>query len=414
MKKRKRIAILTQPLDREGGVATVTSFLYSIIRESNEYDVDIIASAVSSRDTDSVRLLSPRSWFASPSISNHSFRGMPWRRIGCFFAEIELQRYRPRRMLTELLDGYDLVQVVAGGPALTLSTRHVNKPVCLQVATRAASERASALRWGQPLYAWRKLMTALVAKSEVSAIQIPKCIFVENSRMLHWVQQVSPAQVILARPGVDEAQFRPGTKDSEPYILCVGRLADPRKNVKLLFSAYKELLESRKSVPDLHLAGQPPSEAQWRYAQELGVGSRIQVHADVSQSELIRLYQGARMSVLSSDEEGLGMVILEAMSCGIPVVSTRCGGPAEIISDRKTGLLCASKDPRALAAAMAEILENRSLSESLGRAAREVVLREHSRKPTGEKFLNVYRSFLSPEPGLADKPRLPINQAAEG
>ena len=55
--------------------------------------------------------------------------------------------------------------------------------------------------------------------------------------------------------------------------------------------------------------------------------------------ELVELYRGAALLALSSDEEGLGLVILEAMASGIPVVSTACGGPQTSVVDGETGFL---------------------------------------------------------------------------
>ena len=77
--------------------------------------------------------------------------------------------------------------------------------------------------------------------------------------------------------------------------------------------------------------------------------------AEPTREELVVLYQNASMFILASDEEGFGVVILEAMACGIPVVSTRSGGPDDIITDGDDGYLVPRDDASALARRIEEL-----------------------------------------------------------
>ena len=98
-------------------------------------------------------------------------------------------------------------------------------------------------------------------------------------------------------------------------------------------------------------AGRPPAD-YWALVERLGLQSRVRHIHRPETDELVSLYQQATAFALSSDEEGLGVVILEAMACGVPVVATRCGGPDGIIDDGKDGFLVPLDD----AALMAERL----------------------------------------------------------
>jgi glycosyltransferase involved in cell wall biosynthesis len=110
-------------------------------------------------------------------------------------------------------------------------------------------------------------------------------------------------------------------------------------------------------APKLVLAGlTAPTASDLCLAQELGIEDKIELRIDIPRDQLLELYQGATVLMLSSDEEGLGMVLLEAMACGLPVVATRCGGPETVVDDGKSGFLTPVRDAEAMAAAVRQLL----------------------------------------------------------
>jgi glycosyltransferase involved in cell wall biosynthesis len=90
----------------------------------------------------------------------------------------------------------------------------------------------------------------------------------------------------------------------------------------------------------------------------------------VSESALVELYRGATAMVLTSQQEGLGIAAMEAMACGLPVISTRCGGPETFIRDCVDGFLV-DAEPGQIAERMSEIATDVSLRRSMGSAAEE-------------------------------------------
>jgi glycosyltransferase involved in cell wall biosynthesis len=116
---------------------------------------------------------------------------------------------------------------------------------------------------------------------------------------------------------------------------------------------------------------------------------------DISFQELVELYRHASLYVVSSDEEGLGLTILEAMACGRPVVSTRCGGPETTVVDNETGHLVPVNDASALAKASLSILSSPTKSDQMGRRGRERVERHFSAEATGQRFIDVYDQLLA-------------------
>jgi glycosyltransferase involved in cell wall biosynthesis len=149
-------------------------------------------------------------------------------------------------------------------------------------------------------------------------------------------------------------------------ILSVGSFK-PQKNQALLIGAFAELVKSDEAV--LTILGQGPLRKDLEaLVGSLGLHDRVRLPGFLSDPG--NLYHSADLFVLSSDYEGFGNVIVEALSCGVPVVSTDCpSGPREILADGEFGRLVACGDRRALSAAMHEALNDSHDSERLRRRA---------------------------------------------
>ena len=172
------------------------------------------------------------------------WRGRPFVSVGAVGCELEFQRYHPRRALTQALAGCDLVQVVTGLPAPAYAACGLGKPVAVHCATRASVERkARHAMLGGPGEVWRRMMTRMIDRIDRKALEQADAIQVMNPWMLEYAREVNAGRdkpICLIQPGVDTARFVPcAGRDvrTQPYILCVGRLGDPRKNVGLLLQA---------------------------------------------------------------------------------------------------------------------------------------------------------------------------------
>ena len=101
------------------------------------------------------------------------------------------------------------------------------------------------------------------------------------------------------------------------------------------------------------------------------------------------------MFVLSSKEEGLGLVVLEAMASGLPVLSTRCGGPEGLVVEGVTGYLTPVGDAHALAARMKGLLDDVVLRRSMGERARRMAEEKFSLETAGRVIIESYDGLLS-------------------
>jgi glycosyltransferase involved in cell wall biosynthesis len=170
---------------------------------------------------------------------------------------------------------------------------------------------------------------------------------------------VAARQVAVLRNGVDLELFRPKSKgamrdelDIEgTTLLSVGNLV-PIKGHDIAIRALALLPETRLII----VGAGPERGALGRLAEELRVSERVRFVGRQSQEQLVKWYSAADVLVLASSQEGWPNVLLEAMACGTPVVATEVGGVPEIMQAQCCGRLMKSRDPRACADAVAELL----------------------------------------------------------
>jgi glycosyltransferase involved in cell wall biosynthesis len=393
---KRRVAIVVPALAARGGLASVALFLRRAMLRSGRYEPHLISLAVSASDDNSVRLLSPASWWRGARITAERLGDIPYLHVGSRGAELEPLRYRPRPALTELLDAFDLVQLVAGSPALAHVARDVRIPVALQCATMVKVERRALLGGAGVGTAWRRLMTALVARMDETGLQHADVVLVENAWMHERVASaIGSERVRFTPPGIDTSVFRPDGEPDARIVLAVGRLDDPRKNIPLLIEAFA--IARRQLGPDVRLilAGErPPASDATELVDKLGIADAVDVRLSLSVEDLAATYRRAAVFALSSDEEGLGIVVLEAMASGAPVVCTRCGGPETSVLHGETGFLVPIGDVRAFADALVTLLANRELRQRMGEAARAHVEQTFSLQRTGDAFIRAYDEVL--------------------
>jgi glycosyltransferase involved in cell wall biosynthesis len=98
---------------------------------------------------------------------------------------------------------------------------------------------------------------------------------------------------------------------------------------------------------------------------------------------------------LSSDEEGLGIVILEAMACAIPVVATKCGGPDGIITDGKDGYLIPLGQAETMANKLIKLLLDFELNKRVGASARQTIVERFEENVAGNVFVDMWDKLVS-------------------
>lgn len=400
--RRPRVGLVVPSLTTGGGVPAVAQFIRGIATRSGAYDLMPISLATSARDACNVSIRNPASWLRGVATTQREWAPSTCCHVGAFAGELEFQRYRPRIALARILADCDLIQVVCGTPAWANAVVGLGKPVAVHAATLAVLERRQRDATARGISgAWRKGMTHITDVMDHRALRRTDAIQAMNPWMLDHAREINAnrdVDIRYAPPGVDASCFRPLLKvdrSAQPYILCVGRLSDPRKRIGLLLDAFERLPSPLREYVRLVYAGAsaPPREF-WIRADAGGVRSRVTFVEQPNADKLLDLYQHATVLALPSDEEGFGMVVIEAMACGVPVVATRCGGPDGIISHGKDGFLVPLDDPEALAARLKCLLEDPARNAAMGTAARATVDQRYDARVAGEVFVDMWDRLI--------------------
>ena len=391
-----KIGLVVPEVRLTGGIQKHAEFVLEVLTSIPQAEVEIASLAMSSRDRSSVRLFSYQSWKHGVRQEAVHLGGRSATHFGCFLSELETQRFSKRADLTAFVQRQDLVAVVAGAPSWSLPVTGLGVPVVLTFATLTSLERAPEVPWTWSIRkAVRNLITRRVAALDDLGLQASDEVVVENRIMFDYAvkKRGSVAGVTYAPPGVDTELFRPlevRTFDN-PFYLFVGRMRDPRKNFGMLIDAYRQLLKRMPEAPRLVLAGTEPPDP--RALENIPV-EKLELVLQPSDSHLADLYRGATASILTSDEEGLGFVVIEAMASGVPVVSTRCGGPEEIITHSEDGFLVDRGDVIALCKYLEQLANDRDLNLAIGKQARRSAVSNFSLSSTRHHHRSIYEALL--------------------
>ncbi len=213
-------------------------------------------------------------------------------------------------------------------------------------------------------------------------------------------QLAAPATAVVIHNGVDEMRFAPAERSpvaGRMVVGGVGRLI-PRKGFDVLVAA-AAVLRKRFSQARFAVAGYGPEEAHLRQllARE-GLSASFELRG--ATSEVPAFLRTLDVFVAPSREEGFGISVVEAMSCGLPVVASDVGGIPDIIQSGRNGLLVEKENPAALAAAVGRILDEPAFARQLGAAARRTVVERFTIGEMVRRYEAVYADLLSDgEPG---------------
>lgn len=191
-----------------------------------------------------------------------------------------------------------------------------------------------------------------------------------------------PDQIAIAHPGVDTDQLKPsGRRDR--YFLWLGRVKW-WKNPDLALEAFAEYKRLGKSDMRLVVAGtvDEGSRGYFRRIRDKYAGPDVEFISPTCDAELYELIDGSTAVLNTTPNEDWGIVPLEAMAFGKPVIAVNRGGPTETVLDGQTGFLC-DESPRMFARAMAALASDQGLQERMSRAARERSEQYHWRNFVG-------------------------------
>ncbi|HEY3862551.1 MAG TPA: glycosyltransferase family 4 protein [Verrucomicrobiae bacterium] len=201
------------------------------------------------------------------------------------------------------------------------------------------------------------------------------------------------AKARIIRPAVEPALFCPplGTRpDSGEFsVVATGSLVW-LKGHEWALQAIRQVANGGINVR-FDIIGDGPGRQRVLYTiADLGLKDRVRCLGWLAPDEVLRRVQTADAFLLSSLSEGISNAALEAMACGVPVVTTDCGGMPEAVADGVEGYVVPARDAGALAAALMKLARDASKRRRMGEAARARVERDFSLKRQIEQWLELF------------------------
>lgn len=247
-------------------------------------------------------------------------------------------------------------------------------------------------------YQW--LYTVLNARWEKNAFHQAKVVVAVSKRVKQELVDIGVPKknirVILC--GVDLQEFSPGNADRSklglpeqvPLALFVGNIAINRKNLDTVLNALVQ-------VPELHLAvvGTPEGTPYPQLVAQLGLGERVHFlgNQNIVVSQLMRAVD---LFVFPSRYEPFGLVVIEAMASGLPVITATTTGASELVTPECGVVLSDTEDANALAQAMSSLKSDREKRNRMGQAARAIA-EQHSWASMAHSYVDLFEELASDE-----------------
>jgi L-malate glycosyltransferase len=192
---------------------------------------------------------------------------------------------------------------------------------------------------------------------------------------------------------VDTQYFKTSVKKNKETkfnFINVGYL-DKKKNQLLLIQAFKEAFHNKKDITLDVFGSGPELKNLNKEIKRLKLEGQVVLHGFATREVVLKALQTSDAFVLSSEYETFGVVLIEAMSCGLPVLSTKCGGPESIVINDDLGLLVEKNNVTAFSNGMETIVNKKYSSQVI----REYVIDNFSQAAISNKLKVVYKEITN-------------------
>ena len=376
-----KIAFCTPALYSAGGVERVVSFKASYFAEQLGYDVTIIVTEGQGRAcyfplSDKVKVINfelgfEELWKASfmKKVYLYLTKQRQYKRL----LKTELIHIRPDITISMLRREINFLTDIPDG-SKKIGELHVNRANYRNFEANDSNliKRLFAKFWMRSLVGKLRRLDQLVVLTEKSKVSWPE---LSNVTVIP-----DPITILREKETVNSVEFAVAVKRGVGVnrVVTIGRYAY-QKGYDLLLQAWAELSRIRELENGeewtLDIYGQGDQTDYRQLMTELGIDSN-KCHLNGPVEDVVKAYQESSIFVLSSRFEGFGMVLIEAMACGLPVVSFDCpAGPDEIITDGVDGLLVPFGDVHALAEKLMTLMSDENLRKRLGQQARQTARR---------------------------------------
>ena len=216
---------------------------------------------------------------------------------------------------------------------------------------------------------------------------------------------IEPEEIEVVYCGLETDHLKPAVKRTPSHpvrILSVGRFIE-KKGFEYLIEACV-LLAERGLDFECQIAGgsgAPRVELQ-AHIDRRGLQDRVKLLGLLNQDQVLDLYQGSDIFALAcviarnGDRDGIPVVLMEAMACELPVVTTPVAGIPDLVQHNQTGLLAKERDPLSLANALEQLIVDEQLRQKLGKRGRQKILQHFRIQRTAAQMATIFRRVSQP------------------
>lgn len=288
------------------------------------------------------------------------------------------------------------VSVPMGDIAGFLYAKKKNKPLIVTTHLDVGSYKGVIIKSFYYLYC--KLITKLLSRADT--IISPSEYYINEAG----VSEKYRNKIVVIPNGINIEDFDvPYSKEEcreklalsspERILLCVGNL-EPRKGFDILLKAMPKILKNVQDTKLVFVGNGIMSDVLKSLADNLGIFEHIKFAGFVDESKKVLYYKSADIFVHPSIYEIFGIVNLEAMACGVPIVASKVGGIPDVVKNGENGLLVPPRDSEALADAIIHLLENEDIRVKMGKNGRKKV-ENYSWKRIAEETEKLYEGLIS-------------------
>lgn len=380
-----KIAILTLHPHNYGGVLALQKNVYEFCKKYFEPTLFFLGFGVD------ISTSIKRCKFSS-RVRHTSYFGMQAVEIGARWATWEPAHYtNTLKMWAQELDGYDYFFVASGTPIVAHPLILLNKKFVGIYASDHATDRTQRMAQLKGIRGWiEKKAHPRMLKLEKEILEKTNYLWAMSRYTQHQFQTILQHErqlAICAHPVVDEkiGIIKHHKAADEQIIIAVGRFDDPRKNIAMLFAVFEQLYAVLPHLKLYVIGSVPLPSTVAPYTQKSFFKSVI-FTGYVEASALDTFYEQADLMLITSHQEGLGIVGLEALGRGVPVISTKCGGPEDFVFDGVTGYTVEVNDVEAMVRQALLVLTDIQEHERLRRQGPEFIQKNFSVSAIENKY----------------------------
>jgi len=327
------------------------------------------------------------------TLTQVKFYGVPSMELNPIIAKSVVQHYPCFLHLSNIIRGVSPDLIVVMSPLFLASA---------QVVKEAIKNKKPSVLEVHGVYAERGLILRMM--QNIYLHTIGRWIL-ENStliRCLHKHDAVEltkfgapPDKIRIIPNAVDTDLFKPSREREENSLIWVGRMV-PEKGLTYLIKALTVIVKeySLKDI-SLKLIGDGPQLSfLLKMVRKFNLNKHVRFLGSRSRKEVANMLARSSLFVFPSLREGMPLSVLEAMSCGLPVIGSRVIGLENLVVNNYNGLLVPPKDPRSLADAIVLLIVDGNLRRKMAKNARDYIMKEHSYDKILPKLQHMYFEAL--------------------